>query len=86
MYDMPIRFYLELEFLGQRSRFGDKKHKEWEKNCETNKIKTFSIPNKFQLFSAIALFRSLPIDSNTCCLSSTKYFFPYFSTHLSRYF
>ena len=68
---MPIRFYLELEFLGQRSRFGDKKHKEWE-NCETKK--SFSILNKFQLFSAIALFLSLPIDSNTCCLSSTKHF------------
>jgi len=27
MCDMPIRFYSELEFLGQRSRFGDKNTK-----------------------------------------------------------
>lgn len=74
MCDMPIRFYLELEFLGQRSRFGDKKTQSMGKKLRNKQNKTFSIPNKFQLFSAIALFLSLPTDSNTCCLSSTKHF------------
>ena len=79
MCDMPIRFYSELEFLGQRSRFGDKKHKEWE-NCEK---KLFQFSTNFNYFPLLLFF---PRFQSILTPAAYRVRNIFFLTHLSRYF